>query len=431
MQIKVFQSGKGDCLLLTDSGRQTRILVDGGMPAAYTEHVAPTLGKMRKAGEALDLVYVSHIDQDHIGGVLRLLDDEVAWRVHEHHKRNGNRAHPEPAAPRPPQIHRLWHNGFSDLLKDNAKPIEEALAAMAPILSGAIGEAVREAGRAQGELVTSVGEAIRVSRRVGPKQLGIPLNSIPDASGKAKLLMVRKNQPAISLGGFAITIIGPTSAQLKVLREEWNTFLRSAKGKKQLLQIRQKARDDEGALGATDLGRLLAAMSLQAEAFGDPDSVTTPNLASLMLFVEEGGKTILLTGDARWDQMVEGLEETQLLQPGQSLAVDILKVPHHGSENNVVDTDLLDRVTARHYIFCGDGFRGNPEIDVLDVMVKHRKKAPGAFKFWFNSSAAVLSDGKKAAHMRAVQKAVATHAKASGGRMTFQFLEAGSSFSVS
>ena len=32
MQITVFQSAKGDCLLLSDTAGKKRILVDGGMP---------------------------------------------------------------------------------------------------------------------------------------------------------------------------------------------------------------------------------------------------------------------------------------------------------------------------------------------------------------------------------------------------------------
>jgi len=103
MQLTAFQSGKGDCLLLADTGDKTRILVDGGMPDAYSEHVAPALSALRKKNKKdIDLVYVSHIDRDHIGGILRMLDDEVLWRVHEHHVKNGNRTHPVPAVPRPP-----------------------------------------------------------------------------------------------------------------------------------------------------------------------------------------------------------------------------------------------------------------------------------------------------------------------------------------
>ena len=124
------------------------------------------------------------------------------------------------------------------------------------------------------------------------------------------------------------------------------------------------------------------------------------------------------------------VEATGLLQTGQSMTVDVLKVPHHGSENNIADTKHLDRVVAKDYIFCGDGFSGNPELDVIDLMVKHRMKAAGRFKFWFNSSEAVLDDEDKAAHMRAVEAKVVRHATRSGGRMSFKFLQAGSSFRV-
>jgi beta-lactamase superfamily II metal-dependent hydrolase len=68
-------------------------------------------------------------------------------------------------------------------------------------------------------------------------------------------------------------------------------------------------------------------MKLQTEAFGNPESVTPPNLASLMLLVEEGGKSILLTGDAPWDQIVDGLEQTGRLAEGQTLSIDVVKVP--------------------------------------------------------------------------------------------------------
>jgi D-alanine--poly(phosphoribitol) ligase subunit 1 len=42
-----------------------------------------------------------HIDRDHISGVLRMLDDEAEWRVHEFQLANGNPGHPAPRSPRP------------------------------------------------------------------------------------------------------------------------------------------------------------------------------------------------------------------------------------------------------------------------------------------------------------------------------------------
>ena len=103
MKLTVFQSDKGDCLLLTGAdGRM--VLVDGGMRASYSMHVAPALGKLRDAGQIVDAVYVSHIDQDHISGVLQMMDDEVEWRIHDFQKTAGNTTHKPPAAPRPPQV---------------------------------------------------------------------------------------------------------------------------------------------------------------------------------------------------------------------------------------------------------------------------------------------------------------------------------------
>jgi len=426
MQLTMFQSGKGDCLLLADSADTTRILVDGGMPDAYSEHAAPGLSALRaKKKKDIDLVYVSHIDQDHIGGILRMLDDEVLWRVHEHQVKNGNRTHPAPRVPRPPKIGGIWHNAFRDQLPKNAEPIAETLAAMAPILSGAVLDELREIGRTQGEIVSSIDEAMRVSRRISPEQLKIPLNR----EAKGKLMMRRKGQKPIKLGRFEITVLAPAAKQLDDLRSEWKSWLDKASTKRSLDTLRQKSLADEKALGAADFHQLFAMMSLQAEAFGNPASITPPNLASLMLLVEEGGQSILLTGDGRWDHLVEGLEETGRLARGGRLNVDILKVPHHASRNNVVDTDLLGRVIAKDYAFCGDGHHGNPAVEVLELMAKQRLKTPGNFKFWFNSSAAVVGR-HEVGHMRDVEKTVRSLARASKGRMTFKFLETGSSLRV-
>jgi beta-lactamase superfamily II metal-dependent hydrolase len=426
MQITMFQSAQGDCLLLSDSVGETRILVDGGMPSAYTAHVAPTLARLRKAKKKIDLVYVSHIDRDHIGGVLRMLDDEVLWRVHAHQIKNGNPTHKVPKALRPPVVDAIWHNSFHDQLKQNSRPIEEALAASAPILSAAEIQAVRDAGRQQANLVTSIREAIRVSRRVSPTQLNIRLNEEADG----KLLMRRSGQAPIELGGFRITILGPSASDLENLRDEWDAWLSKAKNKKVVQDLRKTSRADEKRLGASDFEHLFAVMALQAEAFGDPESVTPPNLASLTLLVEDESQSLLLTGDARWDQIVEGLEATGRLQSGQPLPIDIIKVPHHGSENNIVETDLLDRTVGKHYVFCGNGHSDNPEIDVVELMVKKRMKAPGKFKFWFNSSEAVAEDEKSGRHMREVERTVRRLAKSSGGRMAFKFIESGSSIRV-
>ncbi len=422
MHLTAFQSDHGDCLLLTNTAGTKRILVDGGVSASYNEHVAAAMGKLAAAKKALDVVYISHIDQDHIGGILKMLDDEAAWRVHEFQKKNKNPASKPPVVPRPPKVLEIWHNAFHEQLKDNAGPIEDALAAVAPILAGSDLEEIRAEALNQSNLITSIGEAIQVSRRISPKQLNIPLN--PRSGGK--LMMQRKSQPPIAIGDLNITVIGPTPGHLKELQDEWNTWLRSAKGKEQLKKLQNAARRDEERLGASEFDGLINSLRIQAESFGNPEEVTVPNLASLTLLVEDGTKSLLLTGDARGDQIVDGLKAAGRLNGG-TIVVDVLKVPHHGSENNV-DSDFVEAVIAKDYVFCGNGSSGNPNLDVIGLMFRRRLAiSDKPFRFWFNSSEA---DSAKPQHMAKIEALVKKLAPTSKGKFTFRFLTKGSTIRI-
>ena len=97
------------------------------------------------------------------------------------------------------------------------------------------------------------------------------------------------------------------------------------------------------------------------------------NLSSLVMLVEAEKKRILLTGDARGDKIIEGLQLTGLLGAGANatLKVDVMKVPHHGSANNVED-DFFEKIVADHYVFSGDGEHGNPEREAVEMLFEAR-----------------------------------------------------------
>ena len=61
----------------------------------------------------------------------------------------------------------------------------------------------------------------------------------------------------------------------------------------------------------------------------------------------------------------------ELLVDGYSLHVDILKVPHHGSDNNVTE-GFFRTITADHYVFSGDGEHGNPERNTMEMLFDAR-----------------------------------------------------------
>jgi hypothetical protein len=403
MKLSIFQSDKGDCLLLeADSGEL--ILCDGGMGPSMRNHVRAELGALRVAGRPLEFAYISHIDNDHISGVLQLLEDEVEWRVFDHHQTTGDPV-ALPKVPRPPEIKGILHNGFRDLITANDKPIaslfaareiENLLGAMVPSLFGtAVPDLVHAAEEMQA-IATGVPEAIEVSKLIAPEALDIPLNKPPGVTGPARLLYAGRRGDSFSLGSMNFTLIGPTEKELKKLRDGWQHWLRNNRERLKEIRSELKKRVDEFSNGAANV----SPFDLNGwEGIPDHKGVSAPNVASLMFMVEENGKRLLLTGDGQQDFILDGLKRTGFLDDG-FVHLDVLKIQHHGSEKNL-DINFAKQVSADHYVFCGNGEHGNPELSVIDIVYNSRlgptsvrTLAPEAkdrpFHFWFSTTSANL-----------------------------------------
>lgn len=411
MIIKVFPSDKGDCLLLSSSTKN--ILIDGGMSDSFKKDVSAELGKLRTAKKKLDLVCVSHIDEDHIAGILQMIEDEVQWRVFDFQSKNGNAHVKKPKNARPPVITGIWHNAFNEVLKKNTGAIEETLASQANVLSASSNKLVQGVG----ELAQSVRQAIQLSQRLRADQLNIPLNKQP-GSTDGKLMMFRKGQPAFKFGTLAFHIIAPFEVDLKNLRNDWNTWLEN--NTKALESIKKKVEKDQPFLStSTATPQLFEAMATQLtpivleeiKGLGKRKQVTPPNLASLMFLVKEGKKTALMTGDGHWEDILKGLEAINELDKTKGIHVDVLKVQHHGAKANI-HQDFCKLVTADHYIFCGNGEHTNPELDVIKIIIESRTSKPAItaqaknnFTLVFNSSSATTTGDNKT-HMKKIEKLV-------------------------
>lgn len=76
MKLHVVQAEYGDCLILEScTGKNsTTVLIDDGPYQTFEKHLKPTLQKLLIKGK-LDLVVLSHIDNDHIIGLVDLLEE--------------------------------------------------------------------------------------------------------------------------------------------------------------------------------------------------------------------------------------------------------------------------------------------------------------------------------------------------------------------
>lgn len=443
MKVTLLPSEKGDCLLIESD--DVAILADGGMPGSYAAEVRPFLGRFAKTGGELDLVYVSHVDQDHIAGVLQLLEDTVQWRVHKHKVASG-RNPVKPKFDEPPPIKRIWHNSFKALVPQNAGEIATMLASRANSLSSSGTSAALKLAAAYNNIANSIPEAIKVSRRIAADQLDIPLNG---EFGKL-LAMVRDGTNPIRLkpgSKLSIRVIGPFEKDLEILRDYWNAWLQDAKNANAVKSLKDWLEKNRGGLPAGRLG-----LSIDDE-IGHRSKVTEPNLASLMLLLEEqkpGGEVAraIMTGDGHHEDILRGLEHHGLLANGQGLHVDLLKIQHHGSEHNL-DRDFVKRITADHYVFCANGEHENPDLRIIEVLLKSRlgdqdesspnPEAGQAFTVWLNCSSQYLRkqiEAKKEAgkstkeleksleHFLLVEEALAEAKAESGGKLKVKTLKA-------
>ena len=237
-----------------------------------------------------------------------------------------------------------------------------------------------------------------MGKLIAPEALNIPLNKPPGVNGPARLLYAGRPGDQFQLGSMKFTLIGPTEKELTNLRDGWNNWLRNNRERLKKIRTELKKRIDEFSNGALNV----SPFDLRDwEGIPDYEGVSAPNVASLMYIVEENGNRLLLTGDGQQKFIIDGLKRTGFLDDGY-IHLDVFKVQHHGSENNM-DIKFARQVSADHYVFCGNGEHGNPELAVIDIIYNSRMgkssvraRAPEAkdrpFHFWFSTTSDMLEE---------------------------------------
>jgi ribonuclease BN (tRNA processing enzyme) len=388
MKIRAFHAKDGDCVLIRGD-QDTVILADGGRGDAFKKNAYSRLAP-EQLGTDIDLVYVSHIDNDHLSGILELVKAKVAWDVFDFHEGDEDSLVPRPAFGRPAAIRQIWHNGFAELVNDQDGTIERAIDLATRTLS--LSEPDYELFERYENLATGVKDTIELNYRLRFGRMDGIVNG--PSTREDKLMVLSQANETHRVGEFDVRILGPTVKELEALRGFWNEWLEA--NDLDVLKLREEAEEESRTLGTSEERALLGILLNQARKLGEGSAgVTEPNVASLTLLVEDGSHSVLLTGDARSEELLLGLRQHGLVTDTQGLHVDVLKVQHHGAAGNVTE-EFCKLVTADHYIFCANGSHSNPEKVVLDGILDFRlgdhaseNLSPGKdrpFTFWFTTS---------------------------------------------
>lgn len=322
MRIEMLKVLNGDSLLVEygDLRRTRRLLIDGGPVGAYPA-LRARIDALRKGDQRFELMVLSHVDTDHIEGLIKLFANPKPW---------------------PFVVMDVWFNGWRHL--------EQA--------HGLLG------GR-QGEFFS----ALLVQR--------LSANTWNGAFG-GQAVVVPDNQPLPErtlAGGLKLTLLSPTPDKLDKMREAWRKDIGEAIDPGDLEQAwavlgRQKAYlPGQGLLGTTPaLDALLARQSRPDDAAANGSSI-----AFLAEYPGSGapgaGKSSLFLADAHMDTICTSLKRLLQARGLTRLRVDAVKIAHHGGKGNTND-ELMSLLESPRFLFSTSGaIFGHPDEEAVGRVI--------------------------------------------------------------
>jgi len=159
IEFEFFEAGCGDSILVSID-KKYHILIDGGVSSTYEDEISYKLDDIDK----LDLVMITHIDNDHICGVIELLNDKY----------------------NSPKIKQFWFNMASEEMLFNSNNNNEI-------------------GQGQGSLFTYF---------IAQSEIPYLNNIYLDEDEKNNIFFVDSD--------IKLTLLSPFKKDLKKLREKWN-----------------------------------------------------------------------------------------------------------------------------------------------------------------------------------------------------------------
>ncbi|WP_394208698.1 ComEC/Rec2 family competence protein [Pseudomonas putida] len=326
LKLRMHKAGNGDCIsIVTES---EFILIDGGTAQSFDNWNEQIIGQTSK----LTKLIVTHIDNDHVNGVIKLL---------EH--------------PQCPKIESILFNGTEQLIGNleinnpTDLRIDRKLQALASELSVSNNK-------------TKIGYAEGTSLSYLLKTKNLKCNRI--VGGQA---IYRESLQSFEVGDIKFTTIGPEKTSLTEITESWASKLNERRIKPKIINKVHHHAFETYIASIKDLAptnkisntNLYTIESLANEPFIEDTSAT--NRSSFAFLIEHQGKRILYLGDCHAQTVISWLDSCGI----ETLKVDAVKISHHGSKNNT-SRSLLKRIDSPRYMISTNGkSHGHPNLETL------------------------------------------------------------------
>ena len=355
LQVSMFEAGNGDSFLIECIGeKKTNILVDFGYSSTYKKYVENHLIEMAANNEKIDLVIITHIDQDHISGGIRFFED------------NGLANDPKIIS-----VGEVWHNSYRHL--DMAETDKMLTDKERKHIAGK--SIVVEQNRTDNITDTSGKQGSRLAANL--LNYGYEWNS--GFGGQA--ISYRGEEPIYLNDEVKITVLSPTKKELGKLKKIWQDEL---KDKFPTIKLNNDIIFDDA----------IECISLMRHPNNIPnflrDTSTTTNLenlanmtfqedideinaSSITCIIEFMGKKILFLGDSV-SSIIEAQIKSIYKETDFPIIFDAIKVAHHGSSKSTRN-ELLDIIDSEHYFISTNGsIHGHPDIETIAKIIVRENK---------------------------------------------------------
>ncbi|GLI54733.1 hypothetical protein PM10SUCC1_02480 [Propionigenium maris DSM 9537] len=353
MKIEVFPAEVGDSFLISyGEGESKHILIDGGYRETYDDFLKDRLKEIKNQKQEIELLIVTHIDQDHILGILSLFEENGTSDEYKIVK-----------------IREIWHNSYKHLHFDYSKDVTESSREFA-ILDDYIATGTAMTSKKGGNISAYQGSML--ASYILENKYNWNMKFDNEA-------IIGEDLKRISLSDdLNIIVISPYKDSLERLAKKWRSELKRRKinfefseGKKyddafEFFLLRKEK--EVSTPYKCSFSKEFDISKIEFPAIDRREA----NESSIAVIIEYKNKKSLFLGDANPNIITKSLTKLKEKE-NYNLFFDVIKMSHHGSLTSTTP-ELLSLVDGENWIFSGNGYKNKPGIDLIKLILLEKKQ---------------------------------------------------------
>lgn len=341
IKVKLIPAGYGMSLLISvGKDSRTNILFDGGTKNDYLNGLKKEIEELIARNERLNLVVCSHIDYDHICGLIKLLDDGYGVYIDE-----------------------LWYNGFLQVI--NEKYYNRTENDKTKHDMEIINELIQNAVNMDDNHNVGMKDSLTLGSLSMEKNISI--NSVE--KGNAICVVDNSSIGRYKIKNTKLIVLGPTKECLNRIENRWGKEMISKGFHFNVADKVVNTKAFETLIERIKMNYLSESVCISSqddlirfcdEMLDTDESIT--NESSISFILKHNGRSILILGDSVIDKTFLDRIETAV---GRFFKFDAIQLPHHGSRYNIT-REFIERYTAKEYYVLTNSEKFNhPDICVL------------------------------------------------------------------